>query len=174
MTTGRRHRRRLPSSQEDDVGTTKSRNEANDSSSRAVRGPISFLPLPFSPFEACRTQSGGVSSELLVRFDDNDYSVPMEYAHQDVVVKGYTNLVRICRFHEGYCRASEKTRRLVRSPTAGSIFSNILADLAIFLRHPFLGPKTEIGIVKIRSFPNGFYIDKLRIMREMRRHFWAM
>jgi len=61
---------------------------------------LSFLPLPFSPFEACRTQPGRVNTELLVRFDDNDYSVPMEYAHQDVVVKGYTNLVRICRFHE--------------------------------------------------------------------------
>ena len=61
---------------------------------------LSFLPLPFSPFEACRTQPGRVNNELLVRFDNNDYSVPMEYAHQDVVVKGYTNLVRICRFHE--------------------------------------------------------------------------
>lgn len=61
---------------------------------------LSFLPLPFSPFEACRTQPGRVNTELLVRFDNNDYSVPMEYAHQDVVVKGYTHLVRICRFHE--------------------------------------------------------------------------
>jgi len=61
---------------------------------------LSFLPLPFCPFEACRTQPGRVNTELLVRFDNNDYSVPMEYAHQDVVVKGYTTLVRICRFHE--------------------------------------------------------------------------
>jgi transposase len=61
---------------------------------------LSFLPLPFAPFEACRTQPGRVNSELLVRFDDNDYSVPMEYAYQDVVVKGYTDRVRICRFHE--------------------------------------------------------------------------
>jgi hypothetical protein len=50
---------------------------------------LSFLPLPFCPFEACRTQPGRVNTELLVRFDNNDYSVPMEYAHQDVVVKGY-------------------------------------------------------------------------------------
>jgi len=61
---------------------------------------FSFLPIPFVPFEACRTQPGRVNSELLVRFDDNDYSVPMEYAHQEVVVKGYTDRVRICRFHE--------------------------------------------------------------------------
>ncbi|KAF0139268.1 MAG: transposase, partial [Rhodospirillaceae bacterium] len=59
---------------------------------------LCFLPLPFAPFEACRTQPGRVNSELLVRFDDNDYSAPMEYAYQDAVVKGYTGLVRICRF----------------------------------------------------------------------------
>lgn len=61
---------------------------------------LSFLALPFAPFEACRTQGGRVNSELLVRFDDNDYSVPMEYAYQDVVVKGSTDRVRICRLHE--------------------------------------------------------------------------
>ena len=61
---------------------------------------MSFLGLPFTAFEACRTQPGRVNSELLVRFDDNDYSVPMEYAYQDVVVKGSTDQVKICRFHE--------------------------------------------------------------------------
>ena len=59
-----------------------------------------LLPLPFTAFEACRTQPGRVNSELLVRFDDNDYSVPMEYAYQDVVVKGDTDQVKICRFQE--------------------------------------------------------------------------
>jgi transposase len=59
-----------------------------------------FLVLPFTPFEACRIQPAHVNSELLVRFDDNDYSVPMEYAYQEVTVKGYTDQVKICRFHE--------------------------------------------------------------------------
>jgi transposase len=59
-----------------------------------------FLGLPFTPFEACRIQPAHVNSELLVRFDDNDYSVPMEYAYQEVTVKGYTDQVKICRFHE--------------------------------------------------------------------------
>lgn len=61
---------------------------------------LSFLPLPFAPFEACRTQPGRVNSVLLVRFDNNDYSVPMEYAYQDVVIKGDPDHVRICRLHE--------------------------------------------------------------------------
>lgn len=61
---------------------------------------LSFLPLPFAPFEVCRTQPGRVNSELLVRFDNNDYSVPMAYAYQDVVVKGDPDSVKICRLHD--------------------------------------------------------------------------
>ena len=61
---------------------------------------LSFLPLPFTPFEACRVQPAQVNSELLVRFDDNDYSVPMAYAYQEVTVKGYLDHVKICRLHE--------------------------------------------------------------------------
>jgi transposase len=61
---------------------------------------FSFLPLPFKPFEACRTQPGQINSELLVRFDDNDYSAPMEYAYHDVVIKGDTDHVKICRCND--------------------------------------------------------------------------
>ncbi|KKL59739.1 hypothetical protein LCGC14_2212320, partial [marine sediment metagenome] len=61
---------------------------------------FSFRPLPFKPFDACRTQGCGVNSELLVRFDDNGYSVPMEYAYHDVTVKGYTDRVAIYRFND--------------------------------------------------------------------------
>jgi hypothetical protein len=47
-----------------------------------------FLPLPATPFAACRQVSTTVSSLSLVRFDRNDYSVPVQWAHQSVVVKG--------------------------------------------------------------------------------------
>jgi len=47
-----------------------------------------FLPLPATPFAACRQVSTTVSSLSLVRFDRNDYSVPVPWAHQSVVVKG--------------------------------------------------------------------------------------
>jgi transposase len=39
-------------------------------------------PLPEVPFEACRQQSTTVNSLSLVRFDCNDYSVPVRHAHQ--------------------------------------------------------------------------------------------
>jgi transposase len=56
-----------------------------------------MLPLPVTPFDACRKASTTVDKLSLVRFDCNDYSVPVRYAHHTVVVKGYVNHVRICR-----------------------------------------------------------------------------
>jgi transposase len=76
------------------------RGQCQDKRQLLTEERFSFLGLPFTPFEACRTQPGRVNSELLVRFDNNDYSVPMEYAYQDVTIKGYTDQVKICRFHE--------------------------------------------------------------------------
>ena len=69
-------------------------------SSLLLEERFSFYPLPFKPFDACRKQPGKVNSELLVRFDDNDYSAPMEYAFCDVTVKGYTDRVEVVRFNE--------------------------------------------------------------------------
>jgi len=47
-----------------------------------LEDPASFRPLPAVPFAACRTIGTIANSEALVRFDTNDYSVPVEYAHQ--------------------------------------------------------------------------------------------
>ena len=59
---------------------------------------VVFRPLPASAFEACRTVSTIANSQSLVRFDCNDYSVPVEYAHHPVVAKGYVARVVIgCR-----------------------------------------------------------------------------
>jgi transposase len=55
------------------------------------------LALPAAPFDACRKRSTTVSSLSLVRFEANDYSVPVRYAHHTVVVKGYVDRVEICR-----------------------------------------------------------------------------
>ncbi|MCK6500337.1 MAG: IS21 family transposase, partial [Nitrospira sp.] len=56
-----------------------------------------FRALPASPFEACRKRSTTASSLSLVRFDCNDYSVPVAFAHRPVVVKGFVERVEICR-----------------------------------------------------------------------------
>ena len=63
---------------------------------RLAEDRAASLPLPPAPFEACRTVSTIASSESLVRFDTNDYSVPVPYAHHPVVVKGYVDRVEVC------------------------------------------------------------------------------
>ena len=55
-----------------------------------------FLPLPPQPFDACRVESRKVTSLSLVRFKTNSYSVPVEYAYRDVIVKAYVFHVEIC------------------------------------------------------------------------------
>ena len=59
-----------------------------------------FRALPVAPFEGCRKVSTASNSLSLVRFDHNDYSVPIEYAHRPVVVKGFVDRVEICRLTE--------------------------------------------------------------------------
>lgn len=54
-----------------------------------------FLPLPEPPFEACVTSSTTATKQALVRFDKNDYSVPVRCAHHSVTVKGFVNQVNI-------------------------------------------------------------------------------
>ena len=56
-----------------------------------------FLPLPAAPFDACRKVSTSADRLSLVRFDANDYSVPVRYAHHAVTVKGYADRVLVCR-----------------------------------------------------------------------------
>jgi transposase len=59
-----------------------------------------FLPLPATEFDACRKVSTTTNSLSLVRFDCNDYSVPVRFAHHPVVVKGYIDRVVICHKDE--------------------------------------------------------------------------
>jgi transposase len=54
-----------------------------------------FLPLPAAPFAACRKVSTTASSLSLVRFEGNDYSVPVRWAHHPVVVHGFCQRVEL-------------------------------------------------------------------------------
>lgn len=55
-----------------------------------------FLPLPATVFDACLKQPTQANSLSLVRFDDNDYSVPVVYAHHEILIKGYVDRVVLC------------------------------------------------------------------------------
>lgn len=52
-------------------------------------------PLPVVAYDACDKQSVRVSSLSLVRYRGNDYSVPTQYGHQQVLVRGYVHEVVI-------------------------------------------------------------------------------
>ena len=51
--------------------------------------------LPSAPFDACEQATGQVSSQSLVRYRTNDYSVPVAYGHRDAWVRGYVDRVVI-------------------------------------------------------------------------------
>jgi transposase len=70
-----------------------------------------LLELPPVRFDACRTQPSRATSLSLVRFDDNDYSVPVACAHHEILIKGYVDRVVLC--HHGKVVA-EHPRRWAR------------------------------------------------------------
>jgi transposase len=55
-----------------------------------------LLALPPVPYEACEKRTTRVTSLSLVRYRNNDYSVPTAYGHREVLIKGYVHEVMIC------------------------------------------------------------------------------
>jgi hypothetical protein len=56
---------------------------------------LAMLPIPGNRFEARRVKNAKANSLSLVRFDRNDYSVPTQYAHREVITVGSLDRVRI-------------------------------------------------------------------------------
>jgi transposase len=63
-----------------------------------------LLALPAAPYEACDQRSTRVTSMSLVRYRTNDYSVPVEWGHREVLVKGFVHEVVICAGSEVIAR----------------------------------------------------------------------
>lgn len=62
---------------------------------RLQRDLQAMAGLPPAPFDACEQATGQVSSQSLVRYQTNDYSVPVAYGHRDVWIRGYVDQVVI-------------------------------------------------------------------------------
>ena len=62
---------------------------------RLARDLEAMAAPPAAPFEACAQAPGQVSSQSLVPYETNDYSVPVAYGHRDVWVRGYVGRVVI-------------------------------------------------------------------------------
>jgi transposase len=78
---------------------------------RFERDRAALLPLPAAPYEACEKISARVSSLSLVRYRSNDYSVPTEYGHRQVWVKGYVHEVGIASAREVIARHQRSYER---------------------------------------------------------------
>jgi transposase len=70
-----------------------------------------LLSLPPAPYEACDRRSTRVTSMSLVRYRTNDYSVPVEWGHREVLVKGFVHEVVICAANEVIARHSRSYER---------------------------------------------------------------
>jgi len=62
---------------------------------RLLEDQAAFLPIPKQPFEARRVGERTVDSQSLVRFDDNEYSVPIRYAHRKLLVVATVQEIRL-------------------------------------------------------------------------------
>lgn len=62
---------------------------------RLPEDQAAFLPIPKQPFEARRVGERTVDSQSLVRFDDNEYSVPVRYAHRKLLVVATVQEIRL-------------------------------------------------------------------------------
>lgn len=74
----------------------KLRGQTETIAERMQRDTAALMALPHGAFDACHKVSTRVSSLSLVRYRNNDYSVPTEYGHREVLVKGYVDRVEIC------------------------------------------------------------------------------
>ena len=71
---------------------------------RFTRDQGMLLPLPAAPYEACDKRSTRVTSMSVVRYRANDYSVPVQWGHREVLVKGFVHEVVICAGSEVIAR----------------------------------------------------------------------
>lgn len=60
-------------------------------SERLARDREAFVPLPTSLYDACDRRHGRVRSLSLVRYHNNDYSVPTACGHREVLIRGYVD-----------------------------------------------------------------------------------
>ena len=56
---------------------------------RLTRDLAAMADLPAAAFDTCDQATARVSSQALVRYKTNDYSVPVAYGHRDVWIRGY-------------------------------------------------------------------------------------
>jgi hypothetical protein len=125
-----------------------------------------MLPLPVAPYEACEKIAGRVSLLPLVRYRLNDYSVPTEYGHRQVWVKGYVHQVVIA------C-GSELIARHERSYERETVVFNPLHYLALLEQKTRAldqaAPLAGWQLPRLKKHGSREYVQVLRLMETLRR-----
>jgi transposase len=62
---------------------------------RLMRDLDALMALPPTPYDACEKVSTRATSISMVRYRNNDYSVPVAFAHHEVQIRGYVHRVVI-------------------------------------------------------------------------------
>jgi transposase len=119
-----------------------------------------FLPRPAGGFDACRKVPTRANSLSLARFDRNDYSVPVAYAHHEILVKGYVD--RVLLVHK-QCVVAEHRRSWGKE----GVFFNYLHYLPLLERKPgaldHARPMTDLNL------PDCFNVLRRRLENEQRK-----
>ncbi|MET3120118.1 hypothetical protein AAKU64_004366 [Undibacterium sp. GrIS 1.8] len=89
------------------------------------------MPLLVTPYDASHKQTSRVSSQAPVRYRSNDYSVPTQYGHQAVLVKGTVDWVDIYLVGK-----LERIARHRRSYAKADFVVNLLHYLALLEKKP--------------------------------------
>ena len=71
------------------------RGKSGTKAERLAEEQATFVALPKQSFEARRVETRKANSLSLVRFDNNDYSVPTEHAHKQVIAIGGVEEVKL-------------------------------------------------------------------------------
>src|SRR5271156_6443204 len=125
-----------------------------------------LLALPAAPYEACDKRSTRVTSMSLVRYRTNDYSVPVEWGHREVLVKGFVHEVVICA-------ASEVIARHPRSYEREDMVFDPLHYLALLEQKPNALDQAAplVGWVLPESFPQLRRLMEARLGKKGKREY---
>ena len=107
----------------------KLRGQTETIAERMKRDTAALMALPAVAFDACHKISTRVSPLSLVRYRSNDYSVPTQYGHREVLVKGYVDRIDICL-------GTDIIARHVRSYSREEFIYNPLHYLALLEQKP--------------------------------------
>ena len=125
---------------------------------RLARDREALLPLPPAPYDACDKRPGRVRSLSLVRYRDNDYSVPVAYGYREVVIRGYVDQVvigcgaeGIARHRRSYERMSPGLKAWLDSRNAADVPQELLDDLAREMRKAIPEIEREMRANAVRA-----------------------